>query len=216
MASKIIPANGQLSINTPGYYLSIINTTGTFKIESPTFGELAAVTGRKFDLHAQGKITTVNFVNESDEDIEVDFESANIPVTGGSSAVSVSNEVVVKEIKKGITSYTTVTGIEDGQVRQLVSDHFRSLPIVKIAAKSKKRIIAANDQTNRTVTMQNISPQYAELWVGDNYIAANKGSFFGGSKLAPASDVIKNSADIYVYNDSDFEAVVTVREEYRA
>lgn len=216
MAKKTIPPKSEIEIKTPGYYLSIINATGSFYVDSPSFGRLIAVTGRKFDIHAREIITSVELVNETDQPIDVEFESSNIPVSGGSSAVSISNEVIVKEVKKGIKTETTVTGIEDGKVRQLTSNVFSPLPVVTIQPGESKIILPANPQTSRLITLQNVSVKYTDCWIGDENVVAEVGSFFGGSKLAPSAAEIRNEAAIYIFNAGSEEAKITVREEYRA
>lgn len=213
---KTIPPHGEIEIKTHAYYLSIINATGSFIIDSPAFGQLVAVTGRKFEIHARGVVPTVDFINDSDQPIDVEFEVSNIPVSGGSSAVNVSNAIVVKRIEEGITSNAVISNIEDGKVRQLASDAINALPVVAINPNETKLVAPANAQTNRLVTLQNVSATRTELWICGSSADKNRGSYFAGSKALPSSEKLTNEAAIYIHNASEEVAHVAVREEFRA
>jgi hypothetical protein len=213
MPIKKIPANSDIQIITAGAWLSIIDASARFKIESPQIGVIDGAIGRQIPLN---DVSQVDFVNNSGDEISVEYEVANRQIYGASrGVVSVDNEIIVKRIVEPQEQAIAISGIDDGQVRQLNSNVINALAVVSIGPNSKQKIIDARAETNRKVTLQNISANTCELWIGDINVTANKGSYFRGSLAAPSAEVIENEGAIYVFNNTNDTAKVAVREEYR-
>lgn len=214
MTTKTIQVGKDLLVKTSGIYLSIINATAQFAIEIDSHNTVAGKVGRQYDL---SNITEVLFVNTGATAVDIEYEIANIKIFGaGNGTVTVENELVITRIVEGIEVSATVSSIEDGKMRNIRSNVLNPLADITIPANSNKLIIAANDVTNRRVTMQVISAALTTLRIGkDNTISAVKGAIIRGSIDDIATAVIENSSAIWVYNDSATVATVTLQEEYR-
>jgi len=213
MPEKTIAVGDDLVVKTSGRYLSIINATAQFQI-SGDFGELAGKVGRQYDLV---DVSEVLFSNTGESAVTIEFEIANIIVLGaGNGTVTVENEIVVKKIIDGIEVSATVSSIEDGKVRYIQANVLNQFADVTIPANSAAQLIAANDVTNRRVTMQIISAELTTLRIGkDNTIDATKGTLIRGSINDIFTGVIENTSAIWLYNASDDIATITLQEEYR-
>lgn len=213
MPKKDIEVGQELTIQTPAYYLSIINTTAQFSIESPDFGVLAGKVGRQYELPDTAEVV---LINNSDAVVEVEYEVANIKVHGaGNGTVTVENAIVVKRIEEGLSFEATVSTIDDGKVRNIPSNVINTFSDVTIPANSKRLIIAANDKTNRVVTLQNISDSVTDLRIGSTDVTASKGMLMRGSINAISGSSIANAAEIWAYNNTGNVAKVSVVEEFR-
>lgn len=213
MPKKILAVGQEKTIQTPGRFLSIINTTAQFSIESPDFGELAGKVGRQYELP---DTTQVVLVNTGDTPVEIEYEVANIKVHGaGNGAVTIENEVVVKRIQEALSFEATIDTLNDGKVRAIQANVINTLDDITIPSGQKVKIIDANDVTNRVVSIQNISDTVTALRVGSTAVAAGKGKLMRGSINAIAESVIENTAEIYIHNTSGDVAKVSVTEEYR-
>lgn len=213
MPSKQIAVGQELTIQTPAFFLSIINTNSQFSIEAPDFGVLAGKVGRQYELPDTDEVV---FINTGDTIVDVEYEVANIKVHGaGNGTVTVENAIVVKRIEEGLSFEATVSTIDDGKVRLIPANVINVFDDVTIQPNSKKLLIAENDQTNRVVALQNISAQVTSLRIGSTFVSASKGNLIRGSIDAIGSTEIANAAEIWAYNDSDTEATVSVVEEFR-
>lgn len=93
-----IDAGKEKLIKTSGKYLSIINSTGSFSIESPQFGSVLGELGRQLELD---DVREVLFCNTSNQPLNVEYEVANIKVhiSGKGGAVSIENLPAVQEVR---------------------------------------------------------------------------------------------------------------------
>jgi len=97
MPAFTLKAGSERLVQTSGLYLSIINSTGNFSIESPQFGAVVGELGRQYELPS---INQVTFVNHSSDDVNIEFEIANIKVhTSGKGVVSISNLPAVQPVE---------------------------------------------------------------------------------------------------------------------
>lgn len=213
MPKKTIAVGQQIQITTPGLFLSIINTTSQFHIESPDFGVLIGKVGRQYELPNTNRVM---LVNTGEDPVEIEYEVANIKVHGaGNGTVTVENEVVVKRIQEALSFEATIDTLNDGKVRAIRANVINTLDDITIPSGQKVKIIDANDVTNRVVSIQNISDTVTALRVGSTDVAAGKGKLMRGSINAIAETVIENTAEIYIHNTSGDVAKVSVTEEYR-
>lgn len=93
-----IDAGKEKLIKTSGKYLSIINSTGSFSIESPQFGSVLGELGRQLELD---DVREVLFCNTSNQPLNVEYEVANIKVhiSGKGGSVSIENLPAVQEVR---------------------------------------------------------------------------------------------------------------------
>ncbi|AWL11932.1 hypothetical protein HMF8227_01457 [Saliniradius amylolyticus] len=213
MPIKTINPGQELPIKTSGRWLSVINATGQFVVSAPEFGELVGKVSRQYDL---ASVTEVAFKNEGTDPVEVEYEIANIPVTGsGTGVVTVENDVVVKRIQEGISVSATVSSIEDGKTRHIPANVIQQHPDVVIPAGQSKKLVDARDNTNRLVSVQNISGQMTMVRIGNSLVDGQGGLMLRGALDAPASTTVSNAAEIWAYNPDGQDATLTVSEEYR-
>ena len=93
-----IDAGKEKLIKTSGKYLSIINSTGSFSIESPQFGAVLGELGRQLELD---DVREVLFCNTSNQPLNVEYEVANIKVhiSGKGGSVSIENLPAIQEVR---------------------------------------------------------------------------------------------------------------------
>jgi len=215
MPKVTIPAGRSVPIVTTSLYLSIIDATANFGVsfkKEPT--PLAGRIGRQFVLDGTNQ---VEFVNTSDFDIVVEYESANTRVFGsGSGAVNIANQPTIQRIVEPIDFEATVT-FDTGTVGQLVSTVLNTPAHITIPAGQAAQLIAGNARVGRKIELQVISAELTELYVGaDNTIDATKGLMVRGSNNYTGGAVIETESGLWAFNNSSTAAKVAVMEIYRS
>jgi hypothetical protein len=214
-----IKARTEEPVDVRGKFLSIINADAEFKVESLEIGSLVGEVGRQFELDT---IRAVNFVNDTDVDIDVSYETSNIKVhTSGKGVVTVGNEVVVKRIVEAIQVNASAT-VEDGKMSKKVSNAF--LPIdtakISIAAGATIEVFTARASLNRKVTLQLITdiPNMSEIRIGNSAenTTATKGIFLQGHKDAPSAYQWETETAVFVHNPNATAIDLAGGEEWRA
>ena len=198
-------------VQTPGRFLSIILTSGAFTVSATEFSPLAGKSGRVYTLDNSSQVL---FTSVASEDITVEYEQSNVKVeSSGGGSVSVENAITVKEILNP-TPVDVTAQIED--VRLLQSSVFSNKAHVTIPANSAENLIAANDATNRKVTIQVISAEETDVYIGNSSsVNASNGMKVTGSKEEPGIYVVENTAALFAFNDGTSAATVALVEEYR-
>jgi hypothetical protein len=214
MAIEIIGAGKSISIPTPALYLSIIGSTGNFEIYSPKIGLLAGRIGRQFVLDG---VAELEFKNSSANEIEVDYEIANIRIFGsGSGSVDIGNTPSIQRIIDPIDFEATVT-FDTGTVAQLAGQVMNTPPHITVPAGQAAQIVAARASVGRQVDLQVISAEITELYLcADNTASNAKGVLCAGNFDFAGSATIKTESAIWAFNDSATDAKVAVMEQYRS
>lgn len=192
--------NEQKLIQTSALYLSIINANGQFVVKAPKLGTLAGLTGRQYVLDG---IQEVLLINPNVDDIEVEYEIANIRIYGGGAGVvSIDNKPTIKRIEEPIAVTASAT-VENGTMAMLSPNNFLAIDDVEIQPDEFKLIVPGREALLRKVLLQNISEEFATVRIGgDNPLLRVEGVSFAGSKLDPASLPISTTAPIYARNNS--------------
>lgn len=116
MPKITINAGQEKPVKTSGKYLSIVNSTGSFAIESPMFGSVLGELGRQLELD---NVREVMFVNTRNEPVNIEYEVANIKVhiSGKGGAVSIDNLPAVQEVRfsDAFKQSVAVTNLPDTQ-----------------------------------------------------------------------------------------------------
>jgi len=213
-----LPAQSERLIQTSAMFLSIINSTGNFTLESPKFGALVGEVGRQYELQNVNQLT---FVNNSDAPLDIEFEIANIKVhTSGKGVVSVSNEIVVKRIVEAIQVNANAT-VEDGKMAKKVCNIFAPFDHLNatIAAGSTVKVLASREALNRVITIQLITDSVlmGEMRLGDSALNAtvNRGIWLQGNKDAPAAFEWETETALYIHNPTNNPITIAGGEQWR-
>ena len=215
MPSITLKAGVERTIQTSGLYLSIINATGKFSVESPQFGAVVGEVGRQYELPG---ITQVTFVNPGDTDLDIEFETANIKVSAsGKGIVTVGNEVIVKRIMEAIQVTASAT-VENGNMARLTGNQFAPLGTTTIPAGQTVKVVNSRQALNRLVTLQLVTddPTMGEIRLGTTAGTAPAGIFVQGHKDAPGGYEWATEAAVYVHNPTGSPVTLAGGEQWRA
>jgi len=165
-------------IQTSGKYLSIINSTGSFAIESPVFGSVRGELGRQFELE---NVRDVVFINTSDKPLNIEYEVANIKVhiSGKAGAVSIDNlpaiqEVALQSNEFSVSNLPAVQQVSINAGQSLSVDNFPTeFNVSNLPAVQKVAI-----EPNQTINVKNASG-YSPLAPAD---------FTNGNVIIPKND----------------------------
>ncbi|MBU3022879.1 hypothetical protein [Aestuariibacter sp. A3R04] len=202
-----IAAGKERVIQTPAKYLSVIGANGQFVVNAPALGNVIGKIGRQYVLD---NITEVLFINDSGDPIEIEYEIANIQIFGsGSGSVSIENKPTIRRIEEAIQVNAAAT-VENGTVTAQSHDSLIDFDDITIPPGTKIKIIDAEAVNRRTVIMQVISSVTTRLRIGSNTVTAGRGLVLEGSTDAIASLEFEAITDIYAYNESPDDAVVSL------
>jgi hypothetical protein len=212
-----LTAGEERRINTPAKYLSIINASNSFKIESPFIGSVVGEVNRQYVLD---EIKEVVFVNDKATVSDIEYENANIEIrTGSKGAVAISNEVVVTRIVEPIQVNANAT-VENGKMAALVSDNFAPIAVNKtsIGAGQTVEVLVARAALNRSVTLQLItdSVDMGDIRVGSTALNAVDGVFMQGNKDAPAQFTLETATAVFIHNPTASAVTIGGCEQWRA
>ena len=203
MPKITLQPNEERLIQTSGLFLSILDSSGNFKLSNPKIGVVSGSVGRQYQLT---DIADMLFINDSDVAINIEYEVANIVITAvGKSAVTVSNEIVVSRIIEAIQVEATST-VEDGKMSRKVNNNFSPIPTDKITinAGATIEVFARRSALNRIAIVQLITDaeNMAEIRIGNSAlnVGANKGIFLQGNKDAPSAYEWETETAVFVHN----------------
>jgi hypothetical protein len=206
-------------VPTSKAYLNILSASANFIVESPEIGRLTGKTNKRFEM---GTFRSVDFVNESNASIDIEFEIANIKTTSsGESNVNVQNEVVVKRIVEAIQVNASAT-VEDGKMSKKVANIFQPIDAAKVSieAGATIEVFPARAALNRKVTLQLITdnPDMSEIRVGNSAdnTTATKGIFMKGHEDVPAVYQWETETAVFVHNPNLTAITLAGGEEWRA
>jgi hypothetical protein len=187
------------NVQTSGRYLSIINANGNFVLESPKFGSLVGEVGRQYDFE---HVASVVFSNNSDIDLTIEYEAANIRVSStGKGNVSVINELVIKTIKEQIR----VKAQADNPA------HIITPPIVTIESGQMAKLVD-KDTARYELLIQNISGASTVARIGDINVSPVRGLILTGSRQAAGTMSLNGGGEIWAFNDSDTLMTLSIME----
>ena len=154
-------------VQTSGKYLSIVNSTGSFKIESPIFGSVIGELGRQLELD---NVRDVLFNNTSDKPLNVEYEVANIKVhiSGKGGSVAIENLPAVQAVSFESTTFE-VSNLPDVQ---------------KVALQSNTVEVSNLPSVQKVVLESNI----VEVVTASRYLPLPPADFVGGDVVIPKND----------------------------
>ncbi|MGA4606161.1 hypothetical protein [Pseudoalteromonas maricaloris] len=195
MAKITIAANSARSVSTAARWLSIINASDTFAIECNAFTDVVGAVGRQYDLE---DISTVTFINESDELLHIEYEVANLRITStASNNVKITNALTIARVLDTLN----VRAVNVSATR------FNSLDDIIIEPHSRKRLVV-DDELRHELIIKNISVHNETVRVGGSDCGATNGlPVVKGGTLA-----LTNGAEIYAYNTGDSQAKLSIVE----
>jgi len=206
-------------VATPKAYLNILSASAQFVVESPEIGVLAGKANKQFTM---GEYRSVNFVNNTDAPIDIEYEVANIITTSsGEANVNIQNEVVVKRIVEAIQVNASAT-VEDGKMATNVSDIFLPVPDNRVTISNGQtlEVFAARPALNRLVALQLITAHddLSKICMSNTQAnAANKKGFFlQGNEDAPAGYEWQTETSVWVHNYSGHSITLAGGEMWRA
>lgn len=216
MPSTTLLPKEEKPVAVTGLYLSIVNASAKFTVKSPGIGVLVGEMGRQFELP---QVRQVEFVNDSDEPVIVEYETSNIKVhTSGKGVVSVENEIVVKRIVEAIQVSANAT-VDNGKMAMLPAKSSQALNDLVIPANQTRLFAPARpDVTNRKVTVQTVTQnaQLSMLRLGANAdLGAGQGIVLVGNINAMGGYEFDTEQAVYIHNESDFDAKVAGGEVWR-
>lgn len=195
-------------ISTPHSFLKVIAHTGDFDIgfdgQTPDKGAV--------DVYQIGeRIERVFFINNGSVDVDVEYEITEILSMGRSSISGVATVQV-----EGALPVTADATVEDGKMRKIVSGSIITPQHLSVTAGHTVALVSARDNTNRLVTVQNISDEWATVAVsGNSSMTDSEGLLLAGDIDSIATLTIENTSALYVRNLSAVSAKVAVTEEFR-
>jgi len=202
-------------IKTGGLFLSIVESSSRFVVESPEIGTLAGEVGRQFKVP---NINQVFFVNETEQSIDIEYESSNIEVSAGTKGiVSVGNSITVQRIIEAIQVDANAT-VENGKMALLPASGFAPIDDVNIAPGQTELIVNSRQATNRKVTLQVITDDtdMSTVRMGTSPVLSDgQGIFLQGNKNAVSGYEFSTEQAVYVRNTGDKTATITGGEAWR-
>lgn len=219
MPKIVLNAGKERLIKTSGLYLSIINSTANFNVESPLFGSVVGEVGRQYELTGVNEVT---FINPNETAIEIEYESANIKVsTSGKGVVTVGNEIIVKRIVEAIQVNANAT-VDDGKMAKKVSNVFAPIDDAKITIPNNAtvEVFAAKAALNRLVAIQLVTDNSSmgKIRIGTSALntSSTKGLFVQGNLDAPGGYEIETETPVFVHNYSGHSVTLAGGETWRA
>lgn len=220
MPKYTLQPNEEKTIPTSGKFLSIVNASNSFKIQSPEIGVVVGEVNRQYVLDS---IREVVFVNDKATAIDIEWETSNIEIrTGNKGAVSINGEVVVSRIVEAIQVTADAT-VENGKMSQLTANNFAEIPVAKtsVGAGQTVEVLASRAALNRAVILQSITVdadgELLELRVGSTSQNAPNGLFMKGNEDAPAQLVLETETAVFVHNPHATKTVTIAGcEQWRA
>ncbi|WP_435275703.1 hypothetical protein ACMAZF_01325 [Psychrobium sp. nBUS_13] len=146
-----IDAGKEKLIKTSGKYLSIINSTGSFSIESPQFGSVLGELGRQLELD---DVREVLFCNTSNQPLNVEYEVANIKVhiSGKGGAVSIENLPAVQAVSFESNSFPSAFTVNNlPAVQQVALEANQSVSVDNLPAVQQVAL-----EANQSVSVENL------------------------------------------------------------
>ena len=199
MAKIKITANAQRTVKVSGRFLSIINANFNFVVSAPEFGDLVGEVGRQFELESVKEVT---FKNETDSQLDLEFEVANIKVhTSGKGIVKVGNEVTVNRIAQRLTVDTERNNPVNSQ----------SQDDVTIPAGQKRKLLDMNAGRYETL-LQVISTTKTKLRIGSSDVGVNNGVTVSGSESVPGTMSFNDGSELWAFNTSGTTATIAIIE----
>jgi len=181
------------NIQTPSKFLSILELNGLLSISSSSYGlkPLRVKPGWQLDLDGIPQVAIENVDNAA---VTVELQDAGVKISGGGGgAVSVTNKPVIQRIEDPIDFQATVE-FNGGSVELISSNNLNTLPDVLCGINATTQV-AAENQTRRTLIIQNQSDEFA-VRVGGNQVSANR-----GFKLEPGATVtLSTRAVVFAHN----------------
>lgn len=186
---------GERLIPTPGRFLSIINSTGSFSIQSPSFGAVVGELGRQLELD---NVREVMFVNSSDKPLDVEFEVANIKVhtSGKGGAVSIDNLPAIQSVafeagqSVGVTNFPTEFSVNNLPAVQTVNFAAnQSLSVDNLPA-----VQAVTLEANQSLSIDNLPVTQEVAFAAGSSVEVTS---LPAMTLAPAQTVSMKTASGY-------------------
>jgi hypothetical protein len=215
----IISAGDSLTIGA-AKYLNVFSANRAFTISSKDEGleKTTVKAGFTYDLEGYGLIT---FHNDSNEDLDFEYEMSTLKVTGSNSGVEILNTPSIQKIIEPIVVTASAT-VEDGKMASNVSNNFAPIADAKmtILDGATVEVFSAKSALNRMAAIQLItnSATMGKIRIGDSAAntTATKGFFVNGHEDAPGGYEWETETSVFVHNYSGESITLAGGETWRA
>ncbi|EIV8467025.1 hypothetical protein MA794_001659 [Vibrio vulnificus] len=186
-----------------GKYLIIRNSSENIKLSSDDFRASGISTGDAINVT---EYDAMRFENDGEQVGTVEYQISDLPIQ-----TSATQNLTITRIIEPIQFEASVEVTDGLKVEIIAPSGLRSLPDMNINAGQTVKV--SSDAIGRKQTaIQVISDEATTLRIGGANVAANVGALLRGSISAVASMVIESGAEVYVFNDSDTTATISVTE----
>ncbi|TMO75331.1 hypothetical protein [Pseudoalteromonas aurantia] len=196
MSKVSIKQNAVRNISTAGRWLSIINASSSFVIDVVNVGTVVGAVGRQYDL---GTISEVNFINDTEQQLDVEYEVANIRITStAGDNVKVTNALTIAAVQDTLnvrSENVSATGLN-------------TLDDVVLNAGERVQLVSTNTLRHELL-VKNTSANNSVVRIGGAQCDSQNGlEVVKGGTLS-----LNSAAAVYAYNtDTDKQAKLSVME----